>query len=80
MEVRHTMAGMDLLNQKYLWASMIWGAIASGYLIYGWRQKAAIPFVGGAIMTASCFLPALPMSLICLAAMAAVYWLVKQGY
>ena len=72
---------MDLLNQKFLWASMIWGAIASGYLIYGWRQRAAIPFVGGAIMaTASCFMPALPMSLVCLAAMAAVYWLVKQGY
>ena len=72
---------MDLLNQKFLWASVIWGAIASGYLIYGWRQKAAIPFLGGAVMMAvSCFLPALPMSLICLATIAVVYWLLKQGY
>ena len=72
---------MDLMNQKFLWASMVWGAIASGYLIYGWRQRAAIPFVGGSIMAvASCFLPALTMSLVCLAAMAAVYWLSKQGY
>ena len=72
---------MDLMNEKFLWASMIWGAFASGYLIYGWRQKAAIPFVGGAIMmTASCFLAALPMSLVCLVAKVAVYWLVKHGY
>jgi hypothetical protein len=75
------MAAMDLLNQKFLWASMIWSAIASGYLIYGWRQKAAIPLVGGGIMmTVSWFMPALPMSLVCLATMAAVYWLLKQGY
>lgn len=77
----HTVAAMDLLNQKFLWASCIWGAIASGYLVYGWRQRAAIPFVGGGLMmTVSCFLPALPMSLICIVTMGVVYWLVKQGY
>jgi len=71
---------MDLLDQKYLWASCIWGAIASGYMIYGWRQRSAIPFVGGAVMTAACFLPAIPMSLLCIAAMVAVHRLIKQGY
>ena len=77
----HTRIAVDLLlNQNFLWASIIWSAIASGYLIYGWRQRAAIPFVGGAMMSMACFLPALPMSLICLTAMAAVYWLMKQGY
>lgn len=73
---------MDLLNQKFLWASCIWSAIASGYLIYGWRQKAAIPFVGGVAMTAASFLisSALLMSLACIALMFAVYWMLKQGY
>jgi hypothetical protein len=73
---------VDLLNEHYLWASCIWGAIASGYLIYGWRQKAAIPFLGGAAMTAASFLisSALLMSLACIALMFAVYWLLKQGY
>ena len=72
---------MDLLNQKFLWASCIWSAIASGYMIYGWRQRAAIPFVGGAVMmTVSCFLPALSMSLICILTLVAVHWLLKQGY
>jgi hypothetical protein len=72
---------MDLLNQNFLWASLIWGSIGCGYCIYGWRQRAAIPFVGGSAMIAvSCFVSALPMTLICLAIMAAVYWLAKQGY
>jgi len=77
----HTVAAMDLMNQKFLWASCLWSAVASGYMIYGWRQRAALPFVGGAVMmVVSCFLPALPMSLICIAAMVAVYWLAKEGY
>jgi hypothetical protein len=71
---------VDLLNQHYLWASCIWGAIGGGYLVYGWRQKSAIPFVGGAVMLAACFVSALPMSLICIATMFAVWWLAKQGY
>jgi hypothetical protein len=46
---------VDLLNEHYLWASCIWGAVASGYLIYGWRQRATIPFLGGVAMTAASF-------------------------
>jgi hypothetical protein len=76
--------GMDLpswMNESFLWASMLWGAIAGGYLIYGWRQKSGIPLAGGAAMTlASCFLPALPMTLACLITMGIVWWLLRQGY
>ena len=73
---------MDLLNQKFLLASCVWGAVASGYLIYGWRQRATIPFLGGVAMTAASFFitSALQMSLACIALMFAVYWLLKQGY
>jgi uncharacterized membrane protein len=72
---------VNWFNGNFLLASLIWGSIASGYLIYGWRQKAAVPLVGGAVMmVVSCFLPALSMSLICIVTMAAVYWLAKQGY
>jgi len=31
-------------------------------------------------MSLACFLPALPMTLVSIATMAAVYWLMKQGY
>ena len=72
---------MNLLNEHYLWASCVWGAIAGGYLVYGWRQKSLIPFLGGLAMTAASFLiiSALLMSLACLAIMLAVWWWLKQG-
>jgi hypothetical protein len=73
---------VDLLNQHYLWASCIWSAIASGYMIYGWRQRALLPFLGGLAMTAASFLivSALWMSLACVALIFITHWLVKQGY
>jgi hypothetical protein len=69
------------LDEHFLWASMLWGAVAGGYLIYGWRQRSGIPFAAGAAMTAaSFFLPAIWMSLVCIAVMFACWWLLKQGY
>ncbi|HEY5041162.1 MAG TPA: hypothetical protein VIK53_04095 [Verrucomicrobiae bacterium] len=69
------------LNENALWASCLWGGIASGYWIYGWRQKALIPCLGGLAMTAACFMSsALLMSLVSLAIIFAVWWLLKQGY
>jgi hypothetical protein len=69
------------LNEHFLWASMFWSAIASGYWIYGWRQKSWIPLAGGAaMMAASFFLPALTMSLASIVIIVIVYWLIKKGY
>jgi hypothetical protein len=68
------------LDSNSLWASVLWGGIGGGYLIYGWRQKESVPFVGGVVMSLACFLPALPMTLVSIATMAAVYWLLKRGY
>jgi hypothetical protein len=70
------------VTQHYIWASFLWGSIAGGYLIYGWKQKSAIPLAGGALMTvASIFVfSALLMSLACIVIMFAVWWLLKQGY
>ena len=68
------------MNENFLWASMLWGAIGSGYLIYGWRQRAALPLLGGvAITVASMLLPALPMSLACIAAIGFMYWRSRRG-
>ena len=69
------------LNQNFLLANCFWGAVASGYMIYGWRQRSMIPFLGGfAMLAVSCFAPALTMSAISIAIMFAVWWLMKQGY
>jgi hypothetical protein len=73
---------VDLVNldSHQLWASVLWGGIGGGYLIYGWRQKASVPLIGGVVMSLACFLPALPMTVVSIITMVAVYWLCKQGY
>jgi hypothetical protein len=73
--------GVDPATEHFLWASVFWSGIAGGYLVYGWRQKSAIPLAAGAAMTAvAVFLPALWMSLACLAIMFATWWRWKQGH
>ena len=76
------MAGVNLMDEHFLWASCIWGAVASGYFIYGWRQKASIPLAAGAAMTAMSFIGpnALVMSLASIAIMVVTWWLLKRGY
>ena len=63
-------------------ASVIWGAIGSGFAIYGWKQKEMIPLFGGiAIVAGSYFFAdsAWTMSLFSIAAIAAIIWL-KRHY
>ena len=71
---------VDFSNGSDLWAAVLWSGIGGGYLLYGWRQKSAIPLAGGAAMTLACFLPALWMSLVGVAVMFGVWWLLKEGY
>ncbi len=66
------------MDSSQIWASILWGGIGGGYIIYGWRQKAAYPFLGGVVMSVACFLTALPMTVISVAAMAGVWWLSKN--
>lgn len=63
-------------------ASIIWGAIGSGFAIYGWKQKEMIPLFGGiAVVAGSYFFStsAWLMSLFSIAAIAAIFWL-KRHY
>ena len=71
-----------MLNESFLWASLIWGAIGTGYLLYGWRQKALVPFLGGfAMVVASYFVGSwLLMSCLSVIAMILVHVLVKRGF
>ena len=68
------------MDSSQIWASVLWGGIGGGYIIYGWRQRSSIPFAGGVIMSFACFLPALPMTILSVATMFGVYWLMKNGY
>ena len=65
----------------YLFASMFWSTVGTGYFIYGKKQRSMTPLIGGLLMIAvSFFMPALIMSLTCLVVAGGVYYLVKQGY
>jgi hypothetical protein len=72
---------MGAWSESFLWASMFWGAVGSGYMVYGWRQRSMMPFIAGIAMTAvACFVPALPMTLLSLIIIFGCWWLMRQGY
>lgn len=73
---------MNPFDVNLFFASLIWGSIGAGYAIYGKRQKALVPMVGGVIIVAASYLASgvWEMSLISLGVMAAVYFLARQGY
>lgn len=75
-------ADSNLFNTSFLFASLLWGSIGVGYFIYGKKQGAMIPMIGGVLMIALSYLVSswLLMSVLSIALMVAVYWLVKQGY
>jgi hypothetical protein len=67
-------------NSNGLIASFFWGAIGSGFAIYGWRQKSMLPLFGGIALVAAsyfCANSALVMSLVSIVIIAAIFWLKK---
>lgn len=73
---------MNLFDTKFLFASLLWGSIGVGYFVYGKKQQAIVPLVGGLAMIAVSYFvsSALLMSLISIALMVTVYLLVKLGW
>ena len=72
------MPGLNL-DSGYLLASVLWGGIGSGYLIYGWKQKHIPALVGGVALTAACFIPSVwMMSAASIAIMVGVYYWSKS--
>ena len=73
---------MDLFDSNYLFASLVWGSIGIGYYVYGKRQESWVPKLGGILMiTTSYFAGSVwVMSLICVALMAVVYFLLKRDF
>ena len=71
-----------LLDEHFLFASLLWGSVGAGYLFFARRQRETVPFIGGVMMIGvSCFVSSwFWMSILCLALVVAVYQLKKQGY
>jgi hypothetical protein len=62
-------------------ASIVWGAVGTGFAIYGWKQKEMIPLFGGIALVAGSYFfatSALGMSLFSIATIAAIFWLKKN--
>ena len=64
------------LNSSTVLASLVWGAIGSGFVIYGKKQRAMVPLYGGIALVATSYFveSALVMSLICVALLGAIYF------
>jgi hypothetical protein len=63
------------LDSWTLFASLIWGSIGVGYIVYGKKQRSAPAFAGGMAMTVvSYFASTIPMSLISIGIMVGVYF------
>ena len=67
---------MGPIDESFLWASLLWGSIGGGYLLYGWRQKAPIPLLAGVLLTVLSFFAsdALLMSVLSVAVIAGTWW------
>jgi hypothetical protein len=73
---------MNLGSSSFLFASLLWGSIGMGFAIYGKKQRATGPLVGGvALVAISYFISsALVMSLVGAALVAGIVWYQRQGY
>ena len=71
-----------MFDTNFLLASLLWGSIGTGYFIYGKKQGAAIPLIGGlALVGISYFIgSALALSLVSIALILAMHWLMRRGY
>jgi hypothetical protein len=89
-QVKHLMEAMkkegvntgSLLDEHFLFASLIWGSVGAGYLLYARRQRMIVPFIGGVIMIGVSYFVGswLRMSIVCIVLMVAIYQLIKRGY
>lgn len=72
---------MDFMNAEFLFASLVWGSVGVAYFIYGKKQGEWWPAMGGLLMIGISYFvaSALLMSVLCLAVIAAVYWLLRRG-
>lgn len=69
-------------DSSFLFASLLWGAVGTGYFIFGKKQGAMMPLIGGVLMVAVSYVVDgwLLMSLLCIALIVAVHLLVKRGH
>ncbi len=68
---------MNMGSSSSLLASLIWGSIGVGFAIYGKRQKAMAPLVGGILLVALSYLigSALLMTMLGVVLVVGIVWI-----
>ena len=71
---------MMMFSSSTLFASLIWGSIGLGFMVYGKRQRAIVPLVGGILLMIISYLigSALLMSLVGAALAAGIVWVGRR--
>ena len=71
-----------MFETNFLLASLVWGTVGIGCVIYGKKQAAAPPLIAGLALVAVSFFiqSALWMSAISLLLLGGMVWAVKRGY
>ncbi len=71
-----------MFETNTIFASLIWGGIGSGFLVYGWKQKSTVPLGTGLAMVALSYFvaSAVLMSVAESAILGLMFWLKKQGH
>ena len=75
-------SGILNFDSSFLFASLLWGSVGFGYWIYGKKQREMMPMIGGVAMIGVSYLVSswLLMTLICIALMVGVRFLIRRGY
>ncbi len=88
-QVKQLMERMDkagiktdsLLDAHFLFASLLWGSVGMGYVLYARRQRMIVPFIGGVGMIGASYLVSswAWMSALCVGLIIGVYKLIEWG-
>ena len=72
---------MNHIDSHLLLASLIWGGIGTGFIVYGKKQRATVPLFGGIALVATSYFAetTLWMSVICAGLLAAMYFFRHSG-
>lgn len=70
-----------MFDTPFLYASLLWGTIGGGCIVYGKKQGAAPPLVAGFALLAASFIPSVWfMSALSILLLAGMVWGLRRGY
>ena len=70
-----------MFDTPFLYASLLWGTVGGGCIVYGKKQGAAPPLIAGFSLLAASFIPSVwLMSVLSIFLLAGMVWGLRRGY